>query len=360
MPEPIRVLIVDDSAIVRRAVSDALANVPEITVIGTAPNGKIALDRIAQLRPEVVILDIEMPEADGFEVLRVLRVTHPKVRTIMFSTLTQRGASQTIQALSLGANDYVTKPTSIGLGYGDVLKQVAADLIPKITQFRPELWESAPAAPTTRGGQTARLDRNGAGAHVVPKVIAIGVSTGGPEALAKVLPRLAKGFPVPILIVQHMPPVFTKLLAERLDAGSGIKVVEGADGVSPEASVAYIAPGDHHMMVRRKEGRIVLSLSQSPPENSCRPAADPLFRSVADVYGDQALGVIMTGMGQDGLIGLRAMKARGATVFAQDKETSVVWGMPSFVVHEGLADRVVSLDELGPAIEHCISASVGA
>ncbi|MBI3606708.1 MAG: chemotaxis response regulator protein-glutamate methylesterase [Nitrospirae bacterium] len=354
MPEPIRVLIVDDSSIVRRAVSDALANAPEITVVGTAPNGKIALDRIRQLNPEVVILDIEMPEADGFEVLRVLRVAHPKVRTIMFSTLTQRGASQTIQALSLGAHDYVTKPSSIGQGYGEVLKRVAADLVPKIKQFRPELCESAPVG----ANRPAALPRNGAGVRAAPKIVAIGVSTGGPEALAKVLPRLPKGFPVPVLIVQHMPPVFTKLLAERLDAGSDIKVTEGIDGVSPEAGVAYVAPGDHHMVVARKNGRIVLSLNQAVPENSCRPAADPLFRSVAEVYGPQALGVIMTGMGQDGLIGLRAMKARGATVFAQDKETSVVWCMPSFVVHEGLADRVIPLGEIAAAVEAAVSHDV--
>ncbi len=351
MADPIRVLVVDDSAIVRRAVSDALAADPDVTVVGTAANGKICLERVTSLKPDVVILDIEMPEANGFEVLKVLRATRSNVRTIMFSTLTQRGTSQTIEALALGASDYALKPSSTGQGYADTLKQVASDLIPKIKQFRPDLWEHAAVTAALASVPKRPLIR-----HVAaPRVVAIGVSTGGPEALGKVLPKLLKTFPVPLLIVQHMPPVFTKLLAERLALSSAISVVEAAEGMTLVAGTAYFAPGNYHMTVRKHEGRVTIGLNQGPSENSCRPAADVLFRSVAEVYGAHALGVIMTGMGQDGLIGLRAMKAKGATVYAQDQATSVVWGMPSFVVREGLADGVFPVNELAAAVEAAVS-----
>jgi two-component system chemotaxis response regulator CheB len=351
--DPIRVLVVDDSAIVRRAVSDALAADPDVTVVGTAANGKIGLERVTNLKPDVVILDIEMPEANGFEVLKVLRATRSNVRTIMFSTLTQRGTSQTIEALALGASDYALKPSRAGEGYADALKQVASELIPKIKQFRPDLWEHSAAAVTTA---LASVPKRPQIRHVAaPRVVAIGVSTGGPEALGKVLPKLLKTFPVPLLIVQHMPPVFTKLLAERLALSSAISVVEAAEGMTPVAGTAYFAPGNYHMTVRKHEGRVTIGLNQGPSENSCRPAADALFRSVAEVYGAHALGVIMTGMGQDGLIGLRAMKAKGATVYAQDQATSVVWGMPSFVVREGLADGVFPVNELAAAVEAAVS-----
>lgn len=351
MIDPIRVLIVDDSVVVRRAVAEALSSDREIAVVGTASNGKIALQRIPELKPEVLILDIEMPESNGFDVLRALRRDYRYVRTIMFSTLTQRGAAQTIEALSLGADDYVSKPTSIALGgYNAVLKRVAAELIPKIRQFRPKI-EKRPDLPEDKSPRpiegTLRKRRAGG----VPEVVAIGISTGGPDALSRVLPKLSKTFPVPLLIVQHMPPLFTRLLAERLDAHAEISVVEGADGVVAKPGVAYIAPGDYHMAVRKEAAGVVLSMSQTPPENSCRPAADVLFRSVAEVYGPNALGVIMTGMGQDGLKGLRAMYARGAAVVAQDQASSVVWGMPSFVVREGFADAVVPLDEMAVTVE---------
>lgn len=352
MADPIRVLVVDDSAIVRRAVSDALAAAPGISVVGAAANGKIAVERVLHLKPDVVILDIEMPEANGFEVLKALRAMHSTVRTIMFSTLTQRGTAQTIEALALGASDYALKPSSTGQGYADTLKQVASELIPKIKQFRPD-WLAHPAA--VAAAPTGALKRTPTRDAAMPRAVAIGVSTGGPEALSKVLPQLPKTCPVPIFIVQHMPPVFTKLLADRLALSSAIHVVEAADGMPPVAGTAYVAPGNYHMTVCKHDGRVTIALNQDPSENSCRPSADVLFRSVAEVYGAHALGVIMTGMGQDGLIGLRAMKALGATVYAQDQATSVVWGMPSFVVREGLADLVLPVGELAAAIDAAVS-----
>ncbi len=359
MLDPVRVLIVDDSIVVRKAVSDALATDPEISVVGTAANGKIAMERVPQLRPEVLVLDIEMPEANGFDVLRFLKRDHPRIRTIMFSTLTQRGAAQTIEALSLGASDYVSKPSSTDQGgYTDVLKRMAAELVPKIKQFR-SIRAEGPGShlPTgasisgTKPVPSAGFRISPSSSQAIPKIVAIGVSTGGPEALSQLIPKLPKDFQVPLVVVQHMPPIFTKLLAERLNADARVKVREGIDGEVPTPGIVYIAPGDRHMTLARKEGRIVLSMNQQPPENSCRPSADVLFRSVADVYGPNALGVILTGMGHDGLDGLRLMKKKGAVVLAQDQATSVVWGMPAAVVREGLADGVVPIDQMGGAIE---------
>ncbi len=351
MPNPIRVLIVDDSVVVRKAVSDALALEKRIEVIGTAANGKIALEKISKLKPEVLILDIEMPVCDGFEVLFSIRKHRIKVRTIMFSTLTERGASQTIKALSLGANDYVPKPTSGSGGYREGLKRVAAELTPKILQFQrtgslqKNISKVRPISRTPLANGRVRSASKDAA-----QIVAIGISTGGPEALAKLLPALSASFPVPIVIVQHMPPLFTKLLAERLNANSKIKIVEAQEGMRIEPGVAYIAPGNYHLVLRDRGSKIVLSVNQDPPENSCRPAADVLFRSVAEVFGKCGLGVIMTGMGQDGLKGIRMMRAKEAAILAQDEDSSVVWGMPSYVVHEGLADKTLPLNELAAAI----------
>lgn len=358
---PIKVLIVDDSIVVRRAVSDALNPDPEIEVIGTAANGEVALDKIQALRPDVVILDIEMPVSSGFDVLRGIKRQRLQVRIVMFSTLTARGARQTIEALSLGAHDYIQKPTAGDsvYGYKDGLKKVAAELCPKIKQFRRRSllnqsnengFSEATKKRTVKPMEMARINTR----RLKPQIVAIGVSTGGPEALAKLLPRLSPSFPLPIVIVQHMPPLFTKLLAERLDAAAKIKVVEAEEGMPVASGVAYIAPGDKHLAVLGHSAKVFLTLSHAPPENSCRPAADYLFRSVAKVYENRGLGVIMTGMGHDGLKGLRLMREKGASVLAQDEASSVVWGMPSFVVHEGLADAVLPVEGLADAIEKAV------
>lgn len=357
--EPIRVMIVDDSSVVRRAVTDALSSDPGISVVGTASNGKIALQRIIQWNPEVLILDLEMPESDGFELLRALRADFPNIRTIMFSSATQKGASQTIEALSLGASDYVAKPTGTHPGgYAEAVKQVAAELAPKVKQFRPPQPGMKVFQKQGRPIEELTVERALRMVNQSFGVVAIGISTGGPAALSKLIPELSKTFSLPIVIVQHMPPVFTRMLAERLDQGGGVRVVEGADGMALEPGVAYIAPGNYHMVVRQKEGKVVLAMNQEPPVNYCRPSADVLFRSVAEVYGAEALGIIMTGMGQDGLNGIRAMKTKGAVIFAQDQASSVVWGMPSFVVREGLADCVLPLGQMRAAIEGCVQKGV--
>jgi two-component system chemotaxis response regulator CheB len=332
--------------------SDALSADPQLEVVGAAANGKIALARIPQVNPDIVILDVEMPELDGLETLRRLRQTHRFLPVIMFSTLTKRGAAATLDALSLGANDYVTKPANVGSAH-QAIEQIRAELIPKIKMFcaraagldltsvihcvQPTVPDAKRlAAPSRHCGRV--------------EVVAIGVSTGGPHALSELVPEFPADFSVPIVIVQHMPPVFTKLLAERLGTRANINVEEGAPGQAVKAGHAFIAPGNYHMTVQREERSVRIQTNQEPPENSCRPAVDVLFRSVAETYGAGALGVVMTGMGQDGLRGSERIREAGGQVFVQDESTSVVWGMPGFVASAGLADKVLPLHQLGGEI----------
>ncbi len=344
----IRVLVVDDSVVIRRIITDALSADPSVEVVGTAPNGRIALAKITHLNPDVITLDIEMPEMNGIETLREIRKTHPRLPVIMFSTLTERGASATLEALSLGASDYVTKPSNAG-SVGAAQGRVRDELVPRIKALcghpasahaqRPAgVVAALPArTPRPRPATTgpSRVD-----------IVAIGVSTGGPNALADVLPRVPANFAVPIVVVQHMPPVFTRLLAERLNGLSSVTVREGFEGAVLAPGTVWIAPGDYHMVVQQQRGIITLATHQASPENSCRPAVDVLFRSVAQVFGARALGVVLTGMGQDGFRGCEHLVEAGAQVIAQDRATSVVWGMPGFVANAGLADRVLPLDQI--------------
>jgi two-component system chemotaxis response regulator CheB len=351
MPK-IRILVVDDSVVVRRMVSDALGADPQLEVVGAAANGKIALARIPQVNPDIVILDVEMPELDGLATLERIRKLQPILPVIMYSTLTRRGAAATLDALSLGANDYVTKPTNVESAQ-QALEQIRAELIPKIKMFCAKAAGlefasvTRPAPLTTPGGKGLATPFRRPGKV---EAVAIGVSTGGPNALSELVPEFPADFSVPILIVQHMPPVFTKLLAERLEASAHIKVEEGAPGQAVKAGHAFIAPGNYHMIVQREERSVRIQTNQEPPENSCRPAVDVLFRSVAETYGARALGVVMTGMGRDGLRGSERIREAGGQVFVQDEGTSVVWGMPGFVANAGLADKVLPLQQMGSEI----------
>ncbi len=349
----IRVLVVDDSVVIRRLVTHALEQDPLLEVVGAAANGVIALQKITQLNPDVLTLDIEMPEMNGLETLRRIRCDHPQVRTIMFSTLTERGAVITLEALTLGADDYVTKASNEG-SLDRSMARLQEQLIPKIKQFfhvvAPNrlVLRSEPmhiAVPALRRDANAQCSQK-----LRPKVVVIGVSTGGPTALGTILPQLPAGFPLPVLVVQHMPALFTKLLAERLHSTCKLHVREASEGAPIEAGTILIARGDFHMRVASDGGAVHVCLDQSPPQNSCRPAVDALFTSVGEVYGGAAIAVVLTGMGQDGLRGAGVLRAQGATVLAQDEASSVVWGMPGAVANAGLADSILPLDKVVPEI----------
>jgi two-component system chemotaxis response regulator CheB len=295
-------------------------------------------------------LDIEMPEMDGLQMLKRARREYPKLRVIMFSTLTERGAAVTLDALTLGADDYVAKASNEG-SLDRSMARLREELIPKIKQFfhlpapsrgeiRAEPAQVAAAPPVWRGAALPACTK------ARPKVVVIGVSTGGPTALGAILPELPAEFPLPVLVVQHMPPLFTRFLAERLHTICRLPVEEARHGEPVEAGKILIAPGDFHLKVASDGGSARICLDQSSPLNSCRPAVDALFTSVGEVYGGAAIAVILTGMGQDGLRGTEILKAQGASVLAQDEASSVVWGMPGAVVNAGIADRVLPLDQV--------------
>lgn len=355
----IRVLVVDDAVVVRKILTDALASDPLIEVAGVAANGNIALAKIVQLSPDLVTLDMEMPEKDGLETLREIRAQYRNLPVIMFSTLTEKGASVTLDALALGASDYVTKPANVG-SVSVAIQRVKDELIPKIHALCKNVVNPAAVA------KQATLTKPHAAPPAVPKpparpnridLLAIGSSTGGPNALAEVIPSLPADFPVPVVITQHMPPVFTRLMAERLDSHSPLKVREGVKGERIAPGQVWIAPGDHHMVVARRGAEFILDLNQEPPENSCRPAVDHMMRSVVHLFGGRVLAVILTGMGQDGLQGCEMVHDAGGQVLAQDEASSVVWGMPGFVARAGIADKVLPLNQIGAEIVRRVTIS---
>ncbi|HZZ77342.1 MAG TPA: chemotaxis response regulator protein-glutamate methylesterase [Gemmataceae bacterium] len=338
----IRVLVVDDAVVFRRLVAEELARNPALEVVGTAANGRIGLAKLSQLNPDVVVLDLEMPEMNGLEMLRELRKSHRRLPVIMFSSLTERGATETIEALALGASDYFTKPASSG-GMDASLDVIRRQLVPQIkalaegARARASRTSTAKSLPADDGGHEVRI-------------VAIGASTGGPTALAEIFTRLPGDLGVPIVLVQHMPPMFTRLLAERLTAQSPVRVQEGATGTALQSGQAWIAPGDFHMAVTHDGASARLHVHREPPENSCRPAVDVLFRSVAKVFGKHALAVLLTGMGHDGVRGCEAVREAGGRVIVQDEATSVVWGMPGQVAKAGLANRVLPISMIADEI----------
>ena len=336
MSKVIRVLVVDDSAIMRKLIVDILKRDPNIEVIGQAVNGKEALEKARQLKPDVITLDIEMPEMDGLSALRLLKEEKIPAKVIMFSSLTQEGAKATIEALSLGAYDFVPKPSS--KSFLESVKKIEQDLIPKIKSIT--LPSSPKPLPQIRPKVGIKI-RPGA-----LRVLGIGVSTGGPQTLIEIFKNMPLSFPYPIFIVQHMPPLFTKQLAERLDRESKIKVKEAEMGEVVKEGVAYIAPGDYHMEVRVEDKVKRIYLHQGPLKNNCRPAVDVLFESLAQVYNGSCLAMVLTGMGKDGLEGAKKIKERGGVVIAQDEASSVVFGMPRAVIEAGLADEVLNLKEI--------------
>jgi two-component system, chemotaxis family, protein-glutamate methylesterase/glutaminase len=371
---PISVLVVDDSVVVRRLVTDVLNEDPDIQVVGTAPNGRIALAKIPQLNPDIISLDVEMPIMDGLETLAELRKSYPSVPVIMFSTLTERGASATLEALELGAQDYVTKPANVGSVQAS-MASVREQLVPKIKALHRGTPRGRAALGQTLPRQTA-IPRPGQGGgpavpHSAPPVpvlraaqrrapvgiVLVGVSTGGPDALATVLPALPATFAVPIVVVQHMPPTFTRLLAQRLDGRCALEVREAQDGDAVRAGRVLLAAGDFHLRLQRNGTGVVARLDQGTPENFCRPSVDVLFRSAAQVFGAACLAVVLTGMGSDGARGAADVVAAGGDVLAQDQATSVVWGMPGAVAQAGLASQLLPLPDVAATLTRHVDRS---
>ena len=336
---PLRILVVDDSAAIRGIVSTTLSADPELRVTGTAADGVQGLARVAESCPDVVLLDVEMPVMDGLTMLRELRRVYPRLPVVMFSTLTERGAKVALDALVAGANDYVAKPK--GASSEEVAARIREDVIPKLKQFRRQV--SAPG-----GGAAPLQPRATPRTRADPvAVVVVGVSTGGPVALSEFLPAFVKTAGVPVLIVQHMPAVFTAHLAEQLTKVCGLPVREALDGHQLGAGDILLAPGGRHLKVVRRGTKVIVQIDDGPPENACRPAADVLFRSAAAVWGGATLAVVLTGMGKDGLKGSEAIHAAGGTILAQDEITSVVWGMPGHVARAGLAEAVLPIRQLG-------------
>ena len=383
MSKLIRVLIADDSSVTRRIVTEALNLESDMEIVGAAQDGEEAIAYFKAQKPDVILLDIDMPTVNGIEALKTIRGINESIPVVMFSTLTVRGGEATLDALAAGATDYVAKPS--GAGHVDkALAFLKQEVIPKIrlwgTRYkaRAEKLSGAASSGSTTANMTTPARREipqtprGSAAFTInntkpsplstpnngaPRrrsgpvsILAIGSSTGGPNALADLMSLLPQDLGIPVVIVQHMPPVFTQLLAERLDRSCRLTVKEGFDGAILRPNEAWVAPGDYHMMVAREGTSVVLKTNKNAAENSCRPAVDVLFRSVADVYGGNVLAVVLTGMGRDGTVGCQALSKHGAGILVQDEASSVVWGMPRSVAEAGIADAVLNIKDLAAAI----------
>jgi len=361
----LKVLVVDDSVLFRRVMSDALASIPDIEVVGHAANGKLALQKIRELRPHVVTLDLEMPEVDGLGVLDSLKGVADPPMVIVVSALTRHGGEITMKALEKGAFDFITKPDSAGAEQSlmtlrtrlsSLLTALGRRIeIRTILRHKPHdspapVTRASPPAPAAKINDIhARMNR-----LVVPgrpEIVLVGVSTGGPNALARILPDLPENLGVPMLIVQHMPPLFTQSLAENLSTRCALPVSEAVHGEAAEPNRVYIAPGGRQMRLSAgQEGKKVIQVTDDPPENNCRPAVDYLFRSVANTFPGRSMAVILTGMGSDGTLGLRLLKRQGCLVLAQDEASCVVYGMPRAAVDAGVVDRILPLEAMGREI----------
>lgn len=359
----LRVMLVDDAVIVRGLYSRWVSAEPDLDVVATVRSGREAVDRIEHADPDVVVLDVEMPDMDGLTALPLLLRKKRGLVVIMASTLTRRNAEVSLRALSLGATDYVAKPQSKDpLGGASSFRR---DLIDKIRALG-QRARARQRLKVARGATFDRLPTVGQAPPLVPRqtpyalrplprtaprVLAIGSSTGGPQALTELLRHLGGVIDrVPVLITQHMPPTFTTILAEHLSRASGRPAREAQDGEAIDAGTIYVAPGAKHMLVERRDGTAVIAIDDSPPVNFCKPAVDPMFTSAAALWGHWLLGLVLTGMGSDGLSGAEAIVSAGGSVLAQDEASSVVWGMPGQVTNAGLASAVMPLDQIGATI----------
>ncbi|MGA1867428.1 MAG: protein-glutamate methylesterase/protein-glutamine glutaminase [bacterium] len=350
-----RILVVDDTRFYRMLLTDVLSEIPGVRVEGEAENGKVALAKIEELKPDLITLDIEMPEADGLETLQQLKNKGIQCPVIMVSSLTKAGATVTMQALELGAVDFITKP--FGTDFKGNKANLALQLKPRINAF---ITKKIVSSITQRSKKKLIPQRKSS--HFISsdihenskknKIIVIGISTGGPNALAKVIPDLPEDLGIPVIIVQHMPQDFTAAFANSLNQKSAITVLEGKSGQKLTPGCVYLAPGGKQMKVGRVKGSddTILRVTDDPPENFCKPSVDYLFRSIAQCYEERALGIIMTGMGSDGTAGARLMKTRGAKIFVQDEESCVIFGMPKMAIEAGAVDAVIPLDKIAEQI----------
>ncbi len=363
---PIKILVVDDTILYRKVIGDILKSETDIEVVGTANNGKIAISRIVSLQPDLLTLDIEMPVCNGLEVLEYLRRNHPQISAIMLSSLTRKGGDMTMKALELGAFDFIPKPEGGSMAENQAF--IKETLIPKVKAYArrhaikrllnkggsqtaghkvlspPKTTATTPKTAPIKTTPTKRR-------NLTSTIIAIGISTGGPNALTRMLPMLTAPIGVPIVIVQHMPPMFTKSLADSLNNKCSLKVKEAEDGEVLKNDTVYIAPGGKQMkIVANLDDHGKVKVTDDAPENNCKPSADYLFRSVASLYKERVTGVIMTGMGNDGTKGLRLVKRHGSPIIAQDEESCVVYGMPKEAVKAGVVDISVPLDRIAAEI----------
>jgi two-component system chemotaxis response regulator CheB len=349
----LRVMVVDDSVLYRKVLSEVLSNIRGVEVVGTATDGKVALAKIPHLKPDMLTLDFDMPEMDGLQVLENVRIDYPDLKVVMVSNQTKEGASITLKALELGALTFVTKPKAQNPieSLGVLFEQLAPIIKEIIVQVKPSkrfvsksrnishvLNDTTPKQVTSQAG-IGRI-----------QIAAIGISTGGPKALAEVLPFLPKDLRIPVVIVQHMPSKFTAVLADTLNKKCALTVIEAKDSMELKRGTIFIAPGGRQMKVVNVSGKSILEVNDDPPENHCQPSVDYLFRSISKVYGNHALGVIMTGMGSDGVLGLRLMKRLGAQVIAQDKQSCVIFGMPGEAINAGVVDNILPLNHIATEI----------
>jgi two-component system chemotaxis response regulator CheB len=369
--QPLRVLAADDSAVMREIMrklfethgEDRLSRLPPMELCGTAQDGVECMEAVARLKPDILVLDLEMPRLNGLDVLERLRELNPGLPVIMCSSYTERGAQSTLEALARGAADYVMKPSE-QRDVATALQSLAEQLLPKIaalTKGRRRKSAVTAAQSATEEGLTGRK-------RTPIEVVVIGLSTGGPSALEQMLPRLPSSFPVPVLIVQHMPKLFTGALAERLDKCCALRVRQAYDGEAIVPGTVWLAPGDSHMEVAARRMGFAVSdanttgrgasvrLHQQEPLNHCRPSVDYLFHSAARLYGASVLALMMTGMGADGLGGARAVHEAGGVVLAQDEATSAVWGMPGRIADAGIANAVLPLAAIASELRQRVNA----
>lgn len=349
----IQVLCVDDSAVIRGLLSRALEMDPDITVAGTAMHGELALAWMRKNSVDVVICDVEMPVMDGLETLENIQKEFPGTPVIMASSLTYEGAETTIKALSLGAVGCISKP--VAKNTSESVQQLLKELIPQVKAVaKPKAKTKAASKSTTTSKpvkpRTPAPPAGRSTPNFPPNILVIGSSTGGPQALRVVLTGLPKDFPLPIMIVQHMPPMFTPLLAKHLQKDTGRPCKEATEGEAIQPNHTYVAPGDYHMVIKKRGDRMVLTLNQKEQEHFCRPSVNPLFESAAEWYGKSVLGVMLTGMGDDGIEGTQTLVERQGFMITQDEESSVVWGMPGAVAKKNLAHKILPLDEISSEI----------